>query len=776
LIKVLAEMDRLEKHAKPVLETALGAGTPQQVSSSARMSANSLVIIASELRDFLSSLKPPNSGDASENAENDEEENLTVDAMRRRFEEQSGSSMDAIKSGAASILPMLDPPLHTSIFGFDVQRGCMLSRYRGARQLWVQRPKGGMIDVLHIPAKRAAAADPSQQNSKAVLYCNPNAGLIEVATGMSLAGGNVSEDEDVINDNCWADFYANLGFDVYLFNYAGFGRSYGTTFFGGAKRGGDEPFIPGIWGRIRRICHGTFLSFQVRSPFVVRSVASNVVHLIFLAFRSDPILGQPTPETLRSDGYAVAHHIVSHLRVEELVIHGESIGGVAASGAAKKLTESPFLKDKVALLICDRTFCNLEAVAQRLVGSWSGYAIRALAPFWSTDVAGDFLAANCPKVVANDAADAIIADASSLKSGISFWKEIQRGVASTEGIGWMMDAPLEYRMADWENVCVNGKWVAFQFQMGWFFLFAHTFWASAVDSRYVQPSFSCSRPPIWPADKHITIEEGFHFAACAKRIGKLASSEKKRFVMASRIHAGEKGGALGDSDFGSQAPLFLVWKALGCCDGLCGSALGMAVRGGFDCTVAWLCSTLTFGGQTVVEAAEHRLNLSSLDEVLQPLSRLGQVVDADFDCRPPGYEKLESDAVVHPKPIPEVLAMIKKVMVENTSDEVMQAGKSMLSSDVCDPGHKSYTNKPLGISVNHELAFIVGTLEYVVARLSSPPIVESSWKNRHLQKAGMMMVGSFMNLHCGHNNPFSAPERKRLKTLLLQVSSNAMSA
>ena len=150
---------------------------------------------------------------------------------------------------------------------------------------------------------------------------------------------------------------------------------------------------------------------------------------------------------------------MSNLSVESLVIHGESIGGVAASGTAKKLTESPFLKDNVALLICDRTFCNLEAVAQRLVGSWSGYAIRVLAPLWSTDVAGDFLAANCSKVVANDCADAIIADASSLKSGIAYWNEIGRGLAQTNGVGWMLESPLEYRMADWENVSVNGTFL-----------------------------------------------------------------------------------------------------------------------------------------------------------------------------------------------------------------------------------------------------------------------------------------------------------------------------
>lgn len=160
---------------------------------------------------------------------------------------------------------------------------------------------------------------------------------------------------------------------------------------------------------------------------------------------------------MRADGLAVGTHLVSHLGVESLIIHGESIGGVAASGAARKLTESTFLRDKVSLLICDRTFCNLESVAQRLVGGWSGYAIRMLAPFWRTDVAGDFLLSNCSKVVATDSADAIIADSSSLKSGIAFWKEVNRGTTSTNGVGWILEAPLEYRMADWENVCVNGK-------------------------------------------------------------------------------------------------------------------------------------------------------------------------------------------------------------------------------------------------------------------------------------------------------------------------------
>lgn len=266
-MRVLGELDRLEKDAKSILESAPGSHQ-QQASNHARMSASALAIAASELRDFAESLCPPSAGGTQEGNVEGDDESLTVDAVRRRFEEQSGSSLDAVKTGAASILPMLDPPPHTSIFGFDVQRGCMLSRYHGARQMWVPRPAGGMIDVIHIPAQ-PSNGNQNPRNSKAVLYCNPNAGLIEVATGMSLAGGNVaSEAEGIVSDNCWADFYTNLGFDIYLFNYAGFGRSYGTATCGIFKTGGDEPYATGILGKLKRIAHATFLGFQVRARFI----------------------------------------------------------------------------------------------------------------------------------------------------------------------------------------------------------------------------------------------------------------------------------------------------------------------------------------------------------------------------------------------------------------------------------------------------------------------------------------------------------------------------
>jgi len=697
LDKVLTQINNLEDEAKSFLENSTNPPP-----DAARQIAGNLLVAAIELRDFVESLKPPMSpGELTLMNRGESNENLSVDEVRRRLEEEQANTsiIDTIRMGAASIIPMLDPPLHGSIFGFDVLRGCVLARYQGARQLWVQRPSGGMIDCLHIPAKSTSppvstGGMPLSRNSKAVIYCNPNAGLIEIATGMSLAGGNVASDTDnVVDDNCWTDFYINAGFDMYLFNYAGFGRSHGGVFCGlwnGFQ--GDKKYTPGAWGIMKRICYGLFFSFR------------------------------PTPSSLRADGLAVANHILSHIDVTSLVIHGESIGGLAASYIGRKLSENIHLKNKVSLLICDRTFCNLEAVAQRLVGGWSGYAIRMLAPFWSTDVVGDFLAATCPKVVANDSADAIIADSSSLKAGISFWKEIKRSTSSTKGIGWIIDAPLNYRMADWENLCV-------------------------ADSRYVSPPrIARLTAPVWPADKHVSLHEAFHFAACARRIGKLASIEKKRFtaMASSGILNAEEGNA-----DGCRAPIFLVWKFLGCCEGLCGSPLGVTVKAGFDTTVSWLCSMCVFGGQTVVEGMEDRHKWSNF-EACRKLHELGEAKDSDFDCRPPDYESQESDAVVHPKPMPEVLEALKEILEENPDDEILN-------------------------DVSHEIGFVMDTLRYVMSRLSAPATIETSWRSRHFNSNSPMTEGSFMNLHCGHNHQFSSEERKRLKAVLEQATTNVHS-
>lgn len=52
----------------------------------------------------------------------------------------------------------------------------------------------------------------------------------------------------------------------------------------------------------------------------------------------------------------------------------------------------------VDMLICDRTFASLDAVACRMLGSWAGYGLRYIG-LWSSNVVADYLAASCTKLI-----------------------------------------------------------------------------------------------------------------------------------------------------------------------------------------------------------------------------------------------------------------------------------------------------------------------------------------------------------------------------------------
>lgn len=726
LHRVLDDMAKVDDVAGQVVRSNAGTAASSggtTVSIEARRAAVTLLRSTTELREMLPGMKPPSaSGEDEDNADeenpnphHDDDEN--VDALRRRLQQEKiASPMEAIKHGAASVLPMLDPPPHPSVFGLDVLRGCMLSRYRGAKQIWVPRSgSSGRIDVLHLPSPKGNASG-GEDKRKAVLYCNPNAGLMEVASGMSLIGGNVAAENGTSGseqENCWVDFYTERGYDIYLFNYAGFGRSRGT-------RRGPVPAsdrTPGSLGRLLRIIKGSFWDFA------------------------------PSPKSMKSDALSVAKYIVDEVGVEHFVIHGESIGGMAASAAARGLGAATGVcvgrglsgpldvpsASQPSLLICDRSFCNLEAVAERLVGGWSGKAIRMLTPLWNTDVAGDFMAARCPKIVANDAADSIIADASALKSGLAVAREIRK--SATWGVSRVSSAPVQYRMADWENVGVS-------------------------ESKYFRGYHV--QPPVWPADKHISLQEAYHFAACARRIGKVATALRKELSreLRRRVSSGlgsdeEEGIEITEFDSfrsGIHSPtspsspakttkseedrVLDAWKALALCDGMCGALLGSTIKEGYDCTVNWLCSTLTYGVQVIAEAAEQRQQQS------------GNGAD-EINVLPPDFSRMSaiggsSGLGAYPVPIPEVISTLK---------------------NICDEG----TNI---LGLESEIRYCIALLEYIVARASASTTVTDSLKVRHLstESETTLSIGCFLNLHCGHNNEYSASERESLWQLLQQVT------
>ena len=53
--------------------------------------------------------------------------------------------------------------------------------------------KGRGEDLVDNSSKNGS--NNNNNKRRAVLYCNPNAGLVEVATGMGLTGGNVNYDK-----------------------------------------------------------------------------------------------------------------------------------------------------------------------------------------------------------------------------------------------------------------------------------------------------------------------------------------------------------------------------------------------------------------------------------------------------------------------------------------------------------------------------------------------------------------------------------------------------
>lgn len=537
----------------------------------------------SECLSFLrSSMRKHPDADTYNDLEDDESQDSEFEINHKSFVTEF---FENVKSALSSLIDILDPPPHESIFGLDTLRGAVLSRYRGSRQLWIERPQslgGGKIDTLHIPADGKCKRACNERIDKCVLFCNPNAGLLEVATGISLISGNVST-STTSELTCWTDYYLGQGYDIILFNYTGFGRSH---------KGSQQ-------------MKKTFS----RGPTAI----GRIINSALFGFK-------PSPSSLKLDATTIATYIIEKIGVDKFIIHGESIGGMAAAGAANVISHRQYLDleshpvSYPTLLIGDRTFCNLNATACRLVGDWTRFVIPLLTPFWDTNVAGDFTAARCRKLVAQDAADSIIHDSSSLKKGITTAQEYTK--RQTKGLGAIGQVPLPYKMAEYEDVGVQ-------------------------ESKFARfPSTLRLKVPSWPTDKHIDLSEAIHFAACVRRIGKVATDIRKNKILnctkpcnyddeeeGIEITAVFSRDVDNNHDVDHENDVILhVWDNMSLCDGLTGLCLGAAVKDGYDSTVDWLSGICTLGCQRVALAAESRQQVCNVQNIT-----FGQIVVEDQD-------------------------------------------------------------------------------------------------------------------------------------------------
>lgn len=120
--------------------------------------------------------------------------------------------------------------------------------------------------------------------------------------------------------------------------------------------------------------------------------------------------GVPTPYRMKRDGETVLEYLVQHMKVTSIILHGESIGGMVAAHIACRSK----YKHMVKMLICDKAFGSLDAVASRMLGSWASIGLRYIG-HWYTNVVLNYFECSCPKVCLQDPNDEIINHTASLK-------------------------------------------------------------------------------------------------------------------------------------------------------------------------------------------------------------------------------------------------------------------------------------------------------------------------------------------------------------------------
>uniref|UniRef100_A0A7S3K3G6 Uncharacterized protein n=1 Tax=Aureoumbra lagunensis TaxID=44058 RepID=A0A7S3K3G6_9STRA len=142
--------------------------------------------------------------------------------------------------------------------------------------------------------------------------------------------------------------------------------------------------------------------------------------------------GSPSPRRNLQDGTAIVTALLE-AGVSSLLIHGESIGALAATGLAAYCCSllNVFSNEDGTLtklaLVADRSFSNLAVEAQYLTGFKAAGPLLPLVTGWwpnEADSLAQFRRVTCPKLITCDAKDHMIPDPASLKAGLAIFSEL----------------------------------------------------------------------------------------------------------------------------------------------------------------------------------------------------------------------------------------------------------------------------------------------------------------------------------------------------------------
>jgi len=313
-----------------------------------------------------------------------------ADASAAGRARRSGAARALVDAGAAlaRLARYPCPPPADSPLGLDLLRAEFARAY-GARQVWIAGADGHRVDACVVP--------PGFGRAGPLPARGPDDGDAGVGDGRG----------DLAPRCCWGK------------------RDGGGGAAAGPARGAAAAVPTVLFFSPNAVLYESFGMAPLDGPSWVATYARLGLQVVVWNGRGyGRTRGTPRPAANAADALAIAAYLRETCGVPKLLLHGESIGGMAAARVAAALAPpraAAAPRPDVAL-VADRTFSNLPVEAQYLVG------VSAVAPLlravtgWApaeTDSLAAFSIADCPKLVANDCRDHMIPDAASLKAGLA---------------------------------------------------------------------------------------------------------------------------------------------------------------------------------------------------------------------------------------------------------------------------------------------------------------------------------------------------------------------
>ncbi|KAG7381466.1 hypothetical protein PHYPSEUDO_006006 [Phytophthora pseudosyringae] len=472
--------------------------------------------------------------------------------------------------------------------------------------------------------------------------------------------------------------------------------------------------------------------------------------------------GSPSPKMHNLDGIAIVNYLKSERGIKRIAVHGESIGGLVATYLARY---SPH----VNVLIADRTFATVPALAQRMIAMWAGTVVDWVMR-WETDNVQNYLEATCAKLLCSDPCDEIILDGASLKSGAALSVELgdtafslprQREsdgspsspasptnflrkartrcerrstrrvseAASRPQLGQPLTETIVARFSE-ALLSIGRRALAYTTRRD-------KDEAEGHNSKTLEEAASAGQKPAAPSHVAISVQDS---EASASTTTDDTAADNERHPMLSADPTVAPAPIATTAAFPDEL-LAVVWMHLARLDGYCGQVLLQAAEnGGYDKIRAWTASLLAWGGRVAPERRSVRS--------LEPFDRDGifivpvtvAEVHAMLQHLVEQYPPLKFDYDIG----------FVVLMIEYLSDALERRWRHLDSTKTSEPSTK--TKDPSAKNAD-----------------KGSPADESKATVPLVINTGDPKLGCLLPLHCGHNKNYEDAEKQALIGFLRHV-------